>query len=141
VWLVAAGSESGGSESVVSTVELLAQRRQTVAAIKLDPTTAAFKRRTTVPDNSGGTRPGPVTTLMEQTFTIVEPTTQLPERRTADGVAITPEYVLVGRWDADVLRGDWWFVNGVKYEIVFVHDNHLPENQRYQVKAEVAQRG
>lgn len=54
------------------------------------------------------------------------------ERLTSDGLLVTPNYTLLGLYGASMERFDRFTLGGVKYEIVFVH-----ENREYQTKGEV----
>jgi hypothetical protein len=58
------------------------------------------------------------------------------ERTTADGVQVTPSYMLLGNWDANVARFDSFTLDGRRYEIVFIQ-----QNRQYECKAEVAYLG
>lgn len=122
---------------MAASVELQQQRRMTLAEIGAAPTTIALQRQDYIDDLSGGQKPnGAPATLRSQRVTIISPTQQLPERRTLAGITVQPEFLLKGRWDADIQRGDWYFVQGVKYEVVYVDPDH-----RYQTKAEVVYLG
>jgi hypothetical protein len=108
----------------------------TLAEINAAPIDMRLNRVTWISDSSGGSKPGPPSTLTSQRVTLIAPTQQLPERRTIAGITVVPEYLLKGKHDADIQRGDWYFVDGVKYEIVFVYPD-----RRYQTKAEVVYLG
>lgn len=118
-------------------VELQQQRRMTLAEINAAPTMVAFQRQDYIDDLSGGQKPsGTPQTLTAQRITLMSPTTQLPERRTSVGITVQPSYLLKAKWDADVERFDWFYIDGVKYEVVFIHPD-----RRYQTKAEVVYLG
>jgi hypothetical protein len=105
--------------------------------LRRDSELIILNREEKISDGGAGYIYGPPATLEAARFKMVTPTTQLPERRSLDGQAIVPEFLLVGRWDADVRRGDWFFIDGIKYEVIFIHE---PRNG-YEVTAEVAYRG
>jgi hypothetical protein len=122
---------------VTTSVELQAQRRQTMAEVGATGRWMTLNRQEWVENISGGNRPsGPPASLVRQRLLLVAPTTQLPERQTIGGITMVPEYILKGDYQADVQRGDWFYIDGVKYEVVFVHPN-----REYQVKAEVVYLG
>lgn len=89
-----------------------------------------------VADLSGGMKRGVPDTRSKQVFHLAVPTTQLPERVTAAGITAVPEYILVGYHDAVVQRGDWFYMDGIKYEVVFVHPD-----RSYETRAEVVYLG
>jgi hypothetical protein len=122
---------------VTVNVETQQQRRMTLAEIGAAPTTMTLQRQGYIDDLSGGRKPnGAPATLRSQRVTIISPTQQLPERRTLAGITVQPEFLIKGRWDADIQRGDWYFISGVKYEVVYVDPD-----RRYQTKAEVVYLG
>jgi hypothetical protein len=122
---------------VAISVETQQQRRMTLAEIGAAPTVMTLQRQEYIDDLSGGRKPdGAPISLRSQRVTIISPTQQLPERRTLAGITVQPEFLIKGRWDADIERGDWYFVNGVKYEVVYVDPD-----RRYQTKAEVVYLG
>ena len=127
---------SGWPLSTGAGVELAQQRRMTLAEIAAAPMTIAFQRQTWVPDDSGGQKQGAVLSLVVQRLTAIQPTQQLPERRTLAGITVQPEFMIKGRHDADIQRGDWYHLEGVRYEVVYIHPD-----RRYQTKAEVVHLG
>ena len=120
-------------------VELLVMRRQTAEYIKREPVVLTLQRNQLVSDGQGGWTPtaGPIP-AGKQTFAFdaMGRVQAGHVRRTVDGQEVEPEYALMGKYDADVQRGDWFFIEGIKYEVVFVHPD-----RSYEVSAEVAYRG
>lgn len=120
----------------VLATELKMQRRQTNAFIAAKPIDVRLNRVDTAPNGSGGFTRLPPTTQPEQRLRLQDTNYQTPIRQLLDGEEVQPQFVLIGPYDADIQRGDWFFINGKKYEVVFVH-----ENTSYEVKAEVVYRG
>lgn len=120
------------------TAETDAQRRQTKAFIDAEPTDIRLQRAELTPNGAGGTRIGAASPLPPQTVRLLIPTitSGQGERQLLDGEAVAIDYVLLGEWDADVKRGDWFYLNGVKYEIVSTRPT-----SDYEIKAEVTNRG
>jgi hypothetical protein len=121
----------------VDVTELKAQRKLTAEFIRRgnrQRLTLSYADK--VADASGGHTRGPATVRDTQEFHWSIPTTQLPERVTLDGTVVVPEYILVGHHDAVVERGDWFYLGGVKYEVVFIHPD-----RSYETRAEVVYRG
>ncbi len=117
--------------------ELHIQQRNTVAHLEADGEMVTLSRNSTpTPDEAGGFTPGGPGSLAPQVFVMETSTRQLPVRRTVDGLEVNPEYVLTGLWDADIQPGDWFFKDGAKYEVVFVH-----LDRSYMTTAEVIYRG
>jgi hypothetical protein len=119
-----------------SNVEVEVLRVNTKAYIDAAPTSIIISRAMWVSDGSGGRIPGTPTELEPQRVAFHAAALALPVRRTLDGIEITPEYLLLGTWDADIERGDTFFVDGVKYEVAFVQPD-----RSYEVRAEVVYRG
>jgi len=120
-------------------LELDRNRKMTDFFIKTHPrkTAIVLSRETFVNDGAGGwKRSGVPQTRSSQDMAFLPVTTQLPVRRTQDGQEVNPEYTLIARYDAVIEPGDWFWVNGVKYEVVFIHPD-----KSYEIKAEVTYRG
>lgn len=118
--------------------ELVVQRKNTDAYLDADGESVTLSRSgVMVSDGAGGFKPGSAAgPVPPQTFVLATTDRQLPVRRTVDGLEISPEYIMTGAYDADVQPGDWFYRNGLKYEVVFVH---LDRN--FQTTAEVIYRG
>lgn len=117
--------------------ELHMQQRNTEAHLDADGEPVVLTRNSLpTPDGSGGYTSGGAEPIEEQEFVLSTTNRQLPIRRTVDGIEISPEYIMTGRWDADVQAGDWFFKEGIKYEVVFVH-----LDRSFETTAEVTYRG
>lgn len=111
------------------------QRVQTKAFIDADPADIILSRAELVSNGAGGTRLGAPSSIPSQTVRII-PTGPGTERELVDGQTVQVDYVVMGEYDFDVLRGDWFYKDGIKYEVVsFANTGH------YEVKAEVTNRG
>lgn len=122
---------------IASEVELEAQRRQTDAFIKADHVDVILWRQEKVPNGSGGFVLSPAQPLPPQQFHLVPQNRQLEERQTLDGAVVRPDSVLIGYYDADIRRGDW-FMNamGKRYDVAWVN-----EKRDYEVRVELVYRG
>lgn len=58
--------------------------------------------------------------------------------RNIDGEEITPAFVFICKWDADLATGDTFKLKGIEYRVIFVRDRN---DNSYETWAEVAQRG
>jgi hypothetical protein len=116
--------------------ELGALRRTTSAWIDSEGKVIRLSRPERVMDGVGGIYIANHTVRKNDRFIFSAADRQLPNRFTIDGIEITPEYLLFALWTADIRRGDWFWIDGVKYEVVFIH----PERD-YQTIAEIAYKG
>lgn len=118
--------------------ELSVLRAQTKMYIGYNPIEITLMRADTVADGAGGIKATlePIPTGAQTFRSITQNTNNSVFRRTIDGQEVKPEFVLLGEFDADVKHGDWYYDNGVKYEIVYVRTD-----RRYETWAEVAYRG
>ena len=122
---------------MTTTAELESKRRNTSEYIARDPAAKLLPlSREDLVWEGGSFNRANLQSLRAQRMLLLATNQQLPERRTVEGQTVTPEYVLLGSWDADIRNGDWFYVDGVKYEVVFVHPD-----RSYQTKAEVVYRG
>jgi hypothetical protein len=117
--------------------ELEANRRNTAEFIRRDPARVVpvLSREDLVWDGGSFTRQNQ-RQVRGHAMALIASVQQLPERRTVEGQSLTPEFILLGEYGADILNGDWFYIEGVKYEVVFVHPD-----RSYQTKAEVVYRG
>jgi hypothetical protein len=118
--------------------ELEAQKRQTQAFIDALPMDVIFSRATTVPNGAGGFRkeaPSPIPPQRVR-FLIPGASGQQGERELLDGQVVQVDYILLSPVDADIQRGDWFYLDGMKYEVVTVRTVG-----GYEKKAEVTNRG
>lgn len=116
---------------MLSDLELAAQRRITAAFVAADRFSCVLTREQRVPDGEGGytNQVGPID---PQWLRLVPLQDATQDRRDSTGSVVTPGYMLVGPYTADIKRGDKFTKEGRRYEVVFV-----VENQQYQVKGEV----
>lgn len=121
---------------MIATAELAIQRRLTKAFIEADVLPVVLRRSTVTSDGAGGSVQGDPQDLQPQRMRLIPLGDGAKERFTANGEEVRPSYKLLGRYDADMERGDEFTLNGNRYEIVFV-----TENRQYEVKGEVAYRG
>lgn len=121
---------------MIAAAELAAQRLLTKAFVNADYLTVTLYRGQVTSDGAGGTVVGAPAPLAPQRMRLIPLADGAQERMTANGRAVTPSYMLLGLYDADMERGDQFTVNGRRYEVVF-----LNENQQYEKKGEVAYRG
>lgn len=121
---------------MIATAELEIQRQLTLAFIAADSRSIVLSRSTITANNSGGYKRGTPVPLAAQTMRLIPSQDGSIERLTADGVAVSPSYMLMGRWDADLQRWDRFMLDGTEYEVVFVN-----QNTQYETKGEVAYLG
>lgn len=122
-----------------SATENRLNRKQTEAFIAFDPQTVILNHAETVRTPAGGYVQGEPMSRPPVTGRLIDIPQGAPVvRRQLDGedVYVTQELVLP--WDAVVERGDWFFVEGRKYEVVWVPEGVTRE---YEVKAQVVFRG
>jgi hypothetical protein len=117
--------------------ELEANRRNTAEVIARDPSKIVplLSREDLVWDGGSFNRTNQ-RQVRGKSMMLIASVQQLPERRTIEGQSLTPEFILLGEYGADIENGDWFYIDGVKYEVVFVHPD-----RSYQTKAEVVYRG
>jgi len=117
--------------------ELRTQRRLTAEFIEADPLELQIMRATRTPNGSGGYKtaaPAPVGGL--QRLRLIPLQDGSTERYDANGKQVFPQYMLMGPFDADLQRWDYFELNGDRYQIVFIN-----RNRSYQTKGEVAYLG
>lgn len=120
----------------MDTVELKVNRRNTAAYIKDKPTSIALTHPATRdPDGAGGFTTTPAQPVGPQDFRLVIQGGNVASRN-IDGEQISPAYVMIGEWDADIKTGDTFSHNGRNYEVKFVR-----EDREYETWAEVVYRG
>jgi len=117
---------------MIAAGELKWQRKQTLAFIAADARSISLDRRVRTSDGAGGFVNGPPTTLAAQTFRLLPQEDGATARTTAEGETATPEYMLLGRWDADMERWDEFKIGTRRYQVVFIS-----ENRQYETKGEV----
>lgn len=116
--------------------ELRLQRRNTNAFIAADPYEIVLVRRVRFLNAAGGVTKGNETILPAQILRLLPQEDGATERVTAEGERATPEYMLLGRYDADMQRFDIFEFDGRRYQIVWIS-----ENRQYEIKGEVVHLG
>jgi hypothetical protein len=98
---------------------LLILRRNLDAFIRADPVNVVFSRSTPVQTLAGGHTKGVPTQLASQQFRFVPFKRRLSSsiNNTQDGPLSVTEYVLVGRHNVDVQKGDEFFHNSRNYKV------------------------
>lgn len=114
--------------------ELKAQRKISQAFIDADAVTVILERRTRVPDSAGGFTSTPVPQF-PQRFRMIPQEDGATARVTAEGETATPEFMLMGPWDANMQRFDEFSLYGTRYQIAYIDDRH------YELKGEVVRLG
>lgn len=116
------------------------ERKLLVAFINSDPADIKLKRREKIPSPSGGHTLGPPTTLPTQRFRLVPFKRRLTHMAASgqggEGAVTSLPYVLVGKHDADVKRGDYFDHKGLRYEV-----GELEPNRRVRTAAEITEKG
>jgi hypothetical protein len=119
-------------------MEIAQQRKVTRRFIDADPYDVVLSRATMVPNGAGGLKKTAPSSLAAQRVRLMLQATQgrLEEAMLADGQVVKVDYHMVGDIGLDVERGDWFFMDGVKHEVVWV-----ATVGEYEVKAGVTNRG
>lgn len=122
----------------LNSTELAVQQANTRMYIEADPITITLNYAALLDTGSGGRRRGPTSTRPPQTVRLVPQgaSGNLAERQMLDGQMVQVHYHLVGESDIEIERGDWFFLNGHKHEVVWV-----THPGGYETKAEVTDRG
>jgi hypothetical protein len=120
----------------IASGELAIQRRLTEQFIKADSLEIVLYRSTPVADGKGGYTHSAPAPLPAQTMRLIPLGDGATERLTANGQAVSPQYMLMGLYDADMQRFDSFTVGNDRYDVVFVN-----ENRQYETKGEVYFRG
>ena len=121
--------------------ELRVLRKQTGQFIAANQLDLELHRPTYTSDGAGGQEQGDDTVLSAQAMRLIQQAAGRfsLEERTIDGQTVTPDYVLMGKYDADMKAGDTFTLGAEPdkyYEIVFVR-----EDRRYECIGEVTYRG
>lgn len=114
------------------------QRRQTKAFINAAPSTVILSRAGFTSNGAGGRIQGAPSPLPSQTVRLLIPSANYGqgERQLLDGQVVQVDYIMLCEWDADVERGDWFYKDGEKFEVVSVRTVG-----DYEKKAEITNRG
>lgn len=111
--------------------ELRAQRRISRAFIEADPVTVTLARRSRNPDGAGGTTVGAPVSQAPQRFRLLPQEDGATARTTAEGETATPEFMLMGEWNANMARFDeFTLADGRRFQIVYIDD------RQYELKGE-----
>jgi len=115
--------------------EMAVLRKQTIRFVKENATVVQIQRGTgMVPDGAGGWTPAPGSTPIDpQEFRlIIQNTSGYTATRNIDGETISPAFVMIGMYDANVQEGDTFVLDGNGYRVSFVRDD-----KRYETWSEV----
>lgn len=115
--------------------ELQVQRKISNVFIEADGQTIALLRRPRGADGAGGVLVGAAEPLPAQRFRLLPQEDGATARTTAEGETATPEYMLMGPWDADMARFDEFMIGSTRYQIVYIDD------RQYEIKGEVIRLG
>lgn len=115
--------------------ELKAQRRNSIAFIEADAVWVDLLRAERTDDGAGGFLVGEALPVGAQRLRLLPQEDGATARTTAEGETATPEYMLMGPWNANMKRYDEFELNGVRYQIVYIDD------RQYELKGEVVRLG
>ena len=99
------------------TAELDAQRRLTEYFIQTQPRQIDLTPRASVRTSSGGRVWALGTPRGAQTMRLVEPVVPNPPLAASDGVQRQVEFILIGRWDAEIGRFDIFSLDDRDWEV------------------------
>lgn len=118
--------------------EIETQRKVTRRFIDADPMDVVLNRAERVDNGAGGFIKQAPSSLAPQRVRMMLQATQgrLEEKMLLDGQMVEVEYHLVGDIGLDIERGDWFFIDGIKHEVVWV-----ATVGQYEVKAGITNRG
>jgi hypothetical protein len=121
---------------VITALELEIQRKITVAFINADAETILLARTTKVNDGAGGFTmvSGNVT---NQVFRLIPQADKTPIGMSNDGDQEQVKFMVMGLYDADIQKDDWFSFNGEEYRIRAVQRR----THHYDMKAEAVLRG
>lgn len=121
---------------MIPSAEAKIQRRLTEEFIAADIVTIELSRRPRTPNGAGGVKTGSPVSVAAQKFRLIPSGDGAAERMTADGRAVTPSYMLMGEYNANMQRFDEFELDGRRYQIVFIN-----ANRAYETKGEAAYLG
>lgn len=122
------------SEGAGDSKELRRLRKQTEQFIQSKPMNIGLVRRDLTSDGAGG-HVIQDNQIAVQTFRLI-PQQGAQARTTVDGQEVSPDFVLLGRHDADIQPDDWFIHQDRKYVVVYVRID-----RSYETWAEVSYRG
>jgi hypothetical protein len=115
--------------------ELKAQQRISRAFIEADARMITLMRPTHTSDGAGGDIVGEPVPQGAQLLRLLPQEDGATARTTAEGETATPQYILMGPWNANMARFDEFSLDGVRYQIVYIDD------RKYELKGEVIRLG
>jgi hypothetical protein len=104
---------------VMSPVQLLMERRQIEALIKADEVTITLHRREKLAVPGGGWKWGPETELTPQRMALIPFKRRMTEFLVATEIGDVPDlpYMILGRYNLNIAKDDWFFWQGDKFEV------------------------
>lgn len=122
---------------MINALEAAVQQNLTIAFIDADSVQVTLVPADYVSNGSGGRKRVDLPPRLPQKMRLIpQGSTVSTERETLDGVSVMPTMVLLAAFNAGMARGDRFVDNGIRYEVVFVH-----EKRDYETKGEVITRG
>lgn len=118
--------------------ELEINRENTKVFIDADPVSIALIPQTLTKTAGGGKKHTDEAPREQQTFRLIPQGDVMTQVQTPDGIQLTPTYVLMGEWNAEMGRWDKFSLNGINYQIVSPIRPHHTVESRYFSKADVA---
>lgn len=115
--------------------ELRAQQRISQAFIDADAQDVILMRSPRLDDGAGGFTLGEAVPQGAQRLRLLPQEDGATARTTAEGETATPEYMLMGPWDANMERFDEFQIGTTRYQIVYIDD------RKYELKGEVVRLG
>jgi hypothetical protein len=115
--------------------ELKAQQRLSLAFIEADARDVILQRSPRTDDGAGGVVVGAPVPVGPQRLRLLPQEDGATERTTAEGESATPQYMLMGPWNANMQRFDEFTLDGVRYQVVYIDD------RKYELKGEVIRLG
>jgi hypothetical protein len=86
-------------------------------------------------DGAGGFVVGEPVPVAAQKLRLLPQEDGATERTTAEGESATPQFMLMGPWNANMQRFDEFTLDGVRYQVVYIDD------RKYELKGEVVRLG
>jgi len=120
---------------MIRPAELKAQRLLSQAFIEADARDVILLRSARTDDGAGGFTLGDPVSQGPQRFRLLPQEDGATERTTAEGETATPQYMLMGPWNANMQRFDGFTLDGIRYQIVYIDD------RKYELKGEVIRLG
>jgi hypothetical protein len=112
--------------------ELAILRANTTEFINADFKDIVLNRVTRTSNGAGGYTEEETPVDAQRMRLIPQQGNMSPLRETLEGEAVQPDYVLLGEWNADLMRWDTFVDLGRRYQVLFVH-----EKSSYERKGEV----